>query len=245
MPGASVASFVRHYWFVRWQVPPGHVHFQPVLPLPAVNLVLQDDALTIYGPATRRTQSTLSGQGAAFGVLFAAAGFSRFTAEPIHLWVDRSFALDAHVSADCTELRRLVAQCIVDDGRDPEIVPAFDALLGSMPVVREDGISVQRWVDHAEAQADLVRVETWASEMGVSLRTLQRGLRECVGLGPKALLRRYRLLEAAGRLVRSEHVDLTTLALQLGYTDQAHFTRDFRAVVGRTPGSYADQSRSG
>jgi AraC-like DNA-binding protein len=33
--------------------------------------------------------------------------------------------------------------------------------------------------------------------------------------------------------------DSTTLALALGYTDQAHFVRDFKAVVGTSPAAYA------
>jgi AraC-like DNA-binding protein len=33
-------------------------------------------------------------------------------------------------------------------------------------------------------------------------------------------------------------VDWSSLALDLGYFDQAHFIRDFKALVGRTPGDY-------
>jgi AraC-like DNA-binding protein len=33
-------------------------------------------------------------------------------------------------------------------------------------------------------------------------------------------------------------VNLTNLAQDLGYADQAHFTRDFKAIVGRSPSDY-------
>ncbi len=36
-----------------------------------------------------------------------------------------------------------------------------------------------------------------------------------------------------------DDVDLAALALDLGYFDQAHFVRDFEAVVGRPPGARA------
>ena len=36
---------------------------------------------------------------------------------------------------------------------------------------------------------------------------------------------------------------LTDLALRYGWYDQAHFTRDFTALVGVTPGAYRDEGR--
>jgi hypothetical protein len=53
-----------------------------------------------------------------------------------------------------------------------------------------------------------------------------------------------RLHEAVERLDRGDHVDLGFLARDLGYFDQAHFARDFRAAVGRPPAAYARGSAS-
>ena len=39
-------------------------------------------------------------------------------------------------------------------------------------------------------------------------------------------------------LARGEHRDLSQLAADLGYCDQAHFTRAFTGAVGMPPGSY-------
>jgi AraC-like DNA-binding protein len=46
------------------------------------------------------------------------------------------------------------------------------------------------------------------------------------------------LHDAAARLADAGRVNLTRLAHELGYSDQAHFTRDFKAVVGRSPTDY-------
>lgn len=40
-------------------------------------------------------------------------------------------------------------------------------------------------------------------------------------------------------------VDWAALAQALGYFDQVHFIRDFRALVGCAPGAYARRDRAG
>jgi AraC-like DNA-binding protein len=53
------------------------------------------------------------------------------------------------------------------------------------------------------------------------------------------VLQRYRLHEVLERLAPGQPVaDWTALALELGWFDQAHFIRDFRALTGTTPTAY-------
>jgi len=52
-------------------------------------------------------------------------------------------------------------------------------------------------------------------------------------------IQRYRVVEAAERLVADVSNDFARLALDLGYADQAHFIRDFRKLVGCPPAGYA------
>jgi AraC-like DNA-binding protein len=59
------------------------------------------------------------------------------------------------------------------------------------------------------------------------------------------VINRYRLHEALERLAQGGNVEWARLALDLGYFDQAHFIRDFKALVGRTPGEYLRQAEPG
>jgi AraC-like DNA-binding protein len=74
---------------------------------------------------------------------------------------------------------------------------------------------------------------------GIATRTLQRIFSDYVGASPKWVIQRYRLQEAAERLARDGPAGLSRLAQELGYVDQAHFIRDFRAMVGVPPAEYA------
>ena len=85
--------------------------------------------------------------------------------------------------------------------------------------------------------AEATSVEELCAHAGYSKRTLQRLFREYVGVTPKWVLQRIRLHEAAERMADGEG-DWPRLALDLGYFDQAHFIKAFKAVIGRTPADY-------
>ena len=84
----------------------------------------------------------------------------------------------------------------------------------------------------------LTQVRDLAERAGMSERTLQQLFSDYVGVTPKWVICRYRLHEAADKLSRDEPVELSELAHALGYSDQAHFTRDFRKRVGKAPAQY-------
>lgn len=71
---------------------------------------------------------------------------------------------------------------------------------------------------------------------GVSSRTARRWITEAVGLSPTQV-RRIRRAQAALRLLQeNDDVRLAELALECDYADQAHLSREFRELVGFSPG---------
>ncbi len=72
----------------------------------------------------------------------------------------------------------------------------------------------------------------------MSVRSLQRLFGDYVGVSPKWVMRRARLHEAALRADGGEPVDWAALAIDLGYADQAHLTREFTATIGVPPSRY-------
>jgi transcriptional regulator GlxA family with amidase domain len=85
----------------------------------------------------------------------------------------------------------------------------------------------------------LTTVELASRRYAVSVRSLQRMFRRYVGVGPKWVLQRARLHDAVTRIDNGRAGDLAALALELGWFDQAHFTRDYSALVGQSPAAYA------
>ena len=88
----------------------------------------------------------------------------------------------------------------------------------------------------------LTKVDELVRKCGVGKRSLQRLFRAYVGVGPKWVIQRYRLQEAAQAAESGHAPSWAALAADLGYADQAHFIRDFKHLVGRTPAAYAREA---
>jgi len=72
---------------------------------------------------------------------------------------------------------------------------------------------------------------------GLSAKRLIALFREEVGLTPKAYWRVRRFQGALRRIDRGKR-NGAQLAAELGYFDQAHFDREFRAFCGLSPSQY-------
>jgi hypothetical protein len=69
----GLAELVRHVWLVRWRLPPGEVAHQRVLAYPTFNLVVMDGGAALYGPDPKLQVRSLTGTGAALGLLLRPA----------------------------------------------------------------------------------------------------------------------------------------------------------------------------
>lgn len=73
-----------------------------------------------------------------------------------------------------------------------------------------------------------------ARELTYSRQHLTTRFRHAFGVPPKVLAR-LRRFERAARLVEDGRTPLAEVALRTGYSDQAHFNREFRRLAGSSP----------
>jgi AraC-like DNA-binding protein len=236
-PSAAVARFVDRYWVVDWDLTGRPPHTQHVLAHPTVNVVLTDGAAVATGVATRMAARTLSGRGQALGIMFRPAGFRPFLGRALATITDAAVPAAEALGERIAELAAALA---AGDREAPELVTAVDELLAERAPARpQPSEATTVLVERIAAEPAVVRVEALALEAGCSVRQLQRRFADHVGLNPKAVVRRYRLFEAAERARRHDPVDWADLAAELRYSDQPHLVRDFRAAFGVSPERYA------
>lgn len=83
-----------------------------------------------------------------------------------------------------------------------------------------------------------------ARYVGIGRRQLERAFHEALGLSPMAFLRSLRL-EYGGWLLVNHPRSITQIALDCGFADGAHFSRDFRARFGLTPREFKHRTAEG
>jgi AraC-like DNA-binding protein len=236
-PSPEVGRLVDRYWVVTWHLQGRPPHTQHVLPHPVVNVVFQDGGPgVVAGVSTTLSSRTLSGDGRALGVMFRPAGFRPLLRRPMTTIKDTALPWTSVVGdAVADELAGSLAAA--PTGQDMAAI-ADAELARFVPSRPQSWERTAALVERVAADPAFVTVEALAREAGSTARQLQRRFADHVGIGPKAVIRRYRLYEAAERARSGGDVDWAGLAASLGYSDQAHLTRDFTASFGLPPGRY-------
>jgi AraC-like DNA-binding protein len=228
----TAARFVERCWSVRWDLPDDAVHEQRVLAHPTVTLIASATGTVVVGPPTATEMLRLSGRGFLVGAVFRPAGFRPFLGRSLATIADATVPLGeifpGKTLPDCAGDARQFVHRVWD------FLDDSDACIG-------DTETTSAIVEHARADRMILRVDELAAYAGMSVRLLERRFVDHVGLSPKAVIRRFRLQEVVER-ARMGKVDWATLASDLGYSDQAHLTRDFRDVVGVPPATFHHQA---
>jgi AraC-like DNA-binding protein len=246
-PSSALAAFVDHYWLTRWdrrEQPPRNA---ASLLDPCVHLHVQDGRAKVMGLVRGTFRMRIEGVGCVVGVKFRPGGFYPFVKRPVADWTDRVVPAEdvfdqarGPGSTWARDLSNAIAECRGDAAAHAAIITThLDAFLGDQVPARDAAAeAVADLVALIATSAQLRRVGDLAKASGRSERTLHRLFARYIGASPAWVIRRHRLRAAAERLTARPPADVRALAWDLGYADQAHFIRDFRATIGVTPGAY-------
>jgi AraC-like DNA-binding protein len=105
---------------------------------------------------------------------------------------------------------------------------------------REQDATVLASLHLLREQRGGIRIKTAADVLFISQRQLQRLYQTHVGMTPKQYAQLLRIEDARAKLksLLRPTPSSTEIGIALGFTDQSHFIREFKAVVGMTPYQY-------
>ncbi len=239
-PSPALAEIIDYFWSVCWSLPDKEVYEQFTLPSPNCTLAIDAEGSQVYGVFRGRFCYRLQGRDCVVAAKFHVGAFRGVADFSLHSLCDQKRPASEFFGESIDKLEVGPAQDETVSSR----VAALDAFLCGQHIPLLDGASlVRRCVDEILRNATILRAQQVADFANLSLRSLQRYFKDLVGVSPKWVIRRFRLQALAEVLEAKHTLDLSRIALDLGYSDQAHLTRDFRSITGITPKAYADRNR--
>jgi AraC family transcriptional regulator len=145
------------------------------------------------------------------------------------------FARDGNCEAAKAHIARAVALLCGEPSSIPETKRDFS---GGAPKIVRGGLAAwqkRRLTTYIDTHlAERIRIEHLAALLDLSMCHFSRAFRCTFGIPTHEYITRRRI-EVAQSLMLTSCESLCTIALHCGMSDQSHFTRVFRRIVGETP----------
>jgi AraC-like DNA-binding protein len=233
---------LRQHFAVVWfhTVPRGATSQSAVVPDGCTDLVWCNGAVRVAGPDRRVKIEAAPPGTTVVGLSFQPGSALAWLRTPVSEIVDARAPLEWFWGADARRATERICSAKNPDDVARQLELSMKHRLPSAASADEVPRTIFRLV---RSRRDFSIPVT--SELGASLclseRTLRRRCYEAFGYGPKTLdriLRFQRFLE----LARARGVDGTSdLAVDTGYSDQSHLTREARDLAGMTPSDIREQ----
>lgn len=238
-PAAALAPYVEQHWMVLHDLGDRPPYRQRNLSHPNQHVVIEPGGATgIFGAATGVFEHVVAGTGRVFATKFRPGAFRPFFGRAVRALTDTHLPVEAALSRTSAELAGEFAGLNDPAGMAERMEAMF---LAALPAPDEKAELARRIVEFAEAHLEVVSVAVLAEAFGMGVRSLQRLFDEYVGVTPKWVIDRYRMLEAVETLNAGAEAGLTELAHRLGYFDQAAFNHAFEKLTGEAPGRFVGQ----
>ncbi len=233
-PCAELEKFVDHYWIMRWELPKSRTFTAEVIPSPYMNLTFMKGGAKITGVTTGKYTYKIIGNGVIVGVKYLVGGFHGLTNQTASKYTDKVINAGEVFPEINTRLNNTILAA-----DDKHAVAHMDKLLlKHLKKPSNNLLLVQSIVMDIERGSHLT-VSSITTQYDITERRLQELFQIFVGVSPKWVILRYRLIKASRHALKVDRINWTKVALDLGYSDQSHFINDFKRIIGKPPGEYS------
>jgi AraC-like DNA-binding protein len=186
----------------------------------------------VIGQLTRPLEVEPTGNTGIFSIRFYPEGFLPFATIPIKEMENKAVSLEELFG----EEGQKIEHAILNANSASERVSQIETFLLNRFADSEtiDRV-IKATVDTILTANGQLSVGELSKNLGMNRRQLERKFSLIIGLSPKQLSRTIRLQTALKLLLNKKFTNLTALAYESEYYDQAHFIKDFKGFTGHTP----------
>lgn len=163
------------------------------------------------------------------GIRFKPAGMAAFADLPMQLLTDQ------HILGDDLSLPlvRQLQEALAKGGNPFQAIS--HCLLKALP---DQPARMQAAIQAIQSHHGNISPVAIAAQVNMSPRNFERTFLQQVGTSAKTFSRIVRCLSAKAALQKQPAANLLSLAINYGYHDHAHLTREFRHITGDAPSEY-------
>ena len=247
-PPIELASWIKLFWVFESRsndpvpetvvadgFPELIIHFRsPFAEVDRDGHFLKQPAAVVCGQLTRPLVLHSSLDAGMIGIRFQPSGMAPFLSNPMQSITDMRVPAEK-LFVDIDQL----TDEIMESSNDAQRVTACNRFLIRSIDFNRENISVRRALEKIQLTRGRISVESLATLMGTSRRSLELAFQKDVGTSPKMYCRitRFRhLFDAVS--ANGPSVNWIQIALDSGFFDQSHLIRDFRRFAGDSPTSF-------
>jgi len=248
-PHPLLAQYIRCYWILEDKDPaPSRDRIFPdgccelVFHFGDVFRKYRDDSsfyiqprALVHGQLKKFMDIEATGSVGIFGVRFHPAGLSPFVRENLPELSGLDTDLHSLWGKEGDTLQEKVLNAS-SHGERIRFIESF--LLKRLRRAKTDDRLAEHCVRAMQLANGNIPVARLADDLNIGRRHLERKFVSSVGVTPKMLSRILRFQNALQAIEIKRFNNLTILAYEAGFYDQAHFIRDFKEFTGMSPGSY-------
>jgi AraC-like DNA-binding protein len=199
--------------------------------LPGGEIIWQPRSF-VFGQITQPLEIAPSGVTGIMAARFEPDGFAPFLSLPLEQMENRAVPLVELFGEEGILIEQQVLQAQTYEERKQQMTTF---LINRMRSSQYLNSFIRGCVDTLLKSQGQITVDTLAAQAGISRRQLERKFSGAIGLSPKQLSKMIRLQAAIKRIDQKQYENLTALAHESGYFDQAHFIKDFKEFSGISP----------
>jgi AraC-like DNA-binding protein len=254
-PHASLRDYVKCFWILEREYTPEDPN-EEVIPDACIELIFNFGApyvLQAEGLPDREMSAAFLIGLQKKPLLFRSNGTVKIVAARFYGWGALPFLaiqaqtlsnLPLSLGRDWHALAQRLEAKVQADDYEGAVAGLEDFLIGKLLTATVELKQIQLAAQMLYHQKGQFRVAELAEYCYLSTRQLQRQFHDVAGVAPKTLARTIRFEAIRNRLMFDPDANLTELAYDFGYTDQAHFIHDFKQFAERTPGEFAAEMRA-
>jgi AraC-like DNA-binding protein len=251
LPAPALRPYVECYWHAVSEGPPGFRAVEPLIPDLKIELIFNagdryawtpgpgrpaelSPVFTCIGMRATALGITQAGKLDHFAIRMRPAGLAAFEPPPLLELTQRCIDVRDLWGPVTKELETRLGEA---RGVRERIAAADRFLLARLRSPVDGGALARSCAEAMQRASEVMTIADVARSHSVNYKRLERAFLRDVGLTPKHFAKVMRLQRAL-KLAISPSVNLAAAALDSGYADQAHMTRDFKSLVGRSPRAF-------